>query len=220
MDAETALTTDLARANGEITPEQWAEVLEWVSFTPHGLVWHKGQGADESEWMPAPVYGVMCLGLGKAHGGLRWDIGDALNYSADRSEDYAQFEDAFGLRPATLDQYRRVCNRIPYAERPRYDGVPWTALQITAHLPTRTRDALVGAYTTGKIEDTTELRDEVRHIRALATGQPEAELLPPCPQCGGKLTSRRCKGCGLDFPAAVRWLHEACRTLDKVRISE
>jgi len=50
---------------------------------------------------------------------------------------------------------------------------------------------------------TDDLRDEVN---ALKSG-PDCELLPPCPACGGKLSSRRCRDCGLDFSAAVWWLN-------------
>jgi len=194
---ETALVALLP--DDEAFRELWKQALEWVNLTEFGIVWRRGLDPDDP--MPTPLYGAICHGLGRADKGLRWNIGDALNYGDGRDE-YAQFQDAFGYSPATLDQYRRVCKHIPYAERPRYDGVPWTALQITAHLEPEVRDALVGAYTEGVIEDTGELRDEVRALR----GDREDELLPPCPACGGKLTSRRCKGCGLDFPAAVRWI--------------
>jgi len=186
----------------------WQAVLEWARFTDYGVQWLKEY--DPERPMPVQLYGTMCYGVGKAHDALRWIIGDILNYGDGRAE-YAQFEDAFGYSPATLDQYRRVAGHIPLAERPKYAGVPWTALQITAHLDGGTRDALLDAYTEGEIEDTGELRDEVR---ALRDDRGEDDLLPPCPLCGGHLTSRKCKGCGLDFPAAVRHIAKLMARLE------
>jgi hypothetical protein len=141
-------------------------------------------------------------------------VGDALVYG-NRSEDYAQFIDLLGYSSATLDQYRRVAAHIPYEERD--NSVPWTAYQYTAHLDPEVRADLIEQYMTKEIADTTELRDEVN---ALDPDRPAADLLPPCPACGDKLTSRRCKGCGLDFSAVVWWIHDAQTAIEKVRLSE
>lgn len=179
----------------EMSLEDWEQVRAYVRVTDKGLVW------DEDAEMPPEVFGHLCKALGGVHKASRWAIGDALVWSQDRSEDYAQYEDEFGLAYHTLQQYRRVAARIPFEER---NGAPWTALQITAHLDPETRHELIADYHDGVIATTDDLRDEVK---ALRTG-PECTLLPPCPQCGGKLSDRKCKECGMDFPAAVWWIKE------------
>ena len=176
--------------------EPGAIVDHYVQMTPVGAVFL----SDEP--MPIEAYGWLCRSTGRAHEALRWFVGDLLNYGERvYGETYAQFEDAFGLGYHTLQQRRRICARIPLEER--RPGL-WTAYQITCHLEPETREALLDAYQEGAIGNTDELRDEVRQ---LGVGE-DCELLPACPKCGGKLTSRKCKGCGLDFPQAVWWLKE------------
>lgn len=185
------LTTILAQPE----PSRAEQLRQYVRMTPTGLLFHK------NGTMPIELWGELCGFVGVAREALRWAVGDALNYGERAyGEDYAQWMNELGCSYHTLQQYRRVAARIPYAER--VQGVKWTAYQITAHLEPETRTALVDAYTAGVIGTTGELRDEVR---ALSAG-PDCELLPPCPACGGKLTSRRCKDCGLDFAATAWWL--------------
>ena len=190
-----------ALAESQLIPNDDAATVDrYVEMTPLGARWLT------VEPMPLEGYGWLCASVGQAHVALRWFIGDLLAYGERTyGETYAQYMDAFGLAYHTLQQYRRVAAHVPLEER--REEVAWTAYQITAHLEAETREALLDAYTTGEIADTTELRDEVK---ALSTG-PDCELLPPCPRCGGALTSRKCKGCGLDFPGAVWWLVEVLK---------
>jgi len=193
--AETALAVLQDDADAQA---HWQQVRRYVRVTMTGLV------PVSDEPMPVELYGTLCGVIGAGRKALRWAVGDALLYGeVHYGEDYAQYVDLLGCSENTLRQYRRVAARIPYEERD--NEVNWTAYQITAHLDQEVRDELLGQYTSGAIEDTTELRDEVR---SLSGDAPDDELLPACPQCGGKLTSRRCKGCGLDFPAACRWIHK------------
>jgi len=180
-----------------------AIVDHYVRLTPVGAEFL----GDEP--MPIEAYGWLCDSVGRGVVALRWFIGDLLAYGERHyGETYAQFQDAFGCGYHTLQQYRRVSARIPLEERRA--EVNWTAYQITAHLEPETREALLDAYLIGAIGSTDELRDEVRQ---LGVGE-DCELLPACPKCGGKLTSRKCKGCGLDFPQAVWWLKELLKGED------
>ena len=171
---------------------------EYVELTPLGARWLTDAP------MPLDTYGELCALVGREKEALRWFIGDLLAYGERvYGETYAQYVEFFGCSYWTLQAYRRVSAAIPLEERD--PAVPWTAYQITAHLEPDDRRELVDAYQSGEIEDTGELRDEVKKFRE---GEPEAQLLPPCPKCGGRLTSRKCKGCGMDFPAAVWWIKE------------
>lgn len=177
--------------------DQGAIIDQYVEWTPLGA-----RFLTETP-MPLESYGWLCASVGRAQVALRWFIGDLLAYGERQyGETYAQYVEAFGFAYHTLQQYRRVAAAIPLEER--REELRWTAYQITAHLEPEMRDALLDAYLDGEIGSTEELRDEVRQLGA----EDDCDLLPPCPKCGGKLTSRKCKGCGLDFPAAVWWLKE------------
>jgi hypothetical protein len=202
-DVESALAVIAEESPDDEIKRLWGKSREYVQVTPTGLLW------QTTEEMPIEVFGVLCGVFGEARKMLRWAIGDILLYG-DRSQDYAQFENLLGLSSSTLDQYRRVAGHIPYEERD--NTVPWTAYQITGHLDPEVRDDLIDQYMTNQIEDTTELREEVN---ALSGNQPACDLLPPCPKCAGKLNARKCKGCGLDFPAAIGWLHQLLKGKDE-----
>ena len=171
------------------------ELRQYVRVTELGLLFRKNGS------MPIEMFGELCAFIGVAKDAMRWAVGDALNYGERTyGEDYAQYIDALHCSIWTLRAWKRVSARIPYAER---KPEMWTAFQITAHLEPETRAPLLAAYEAGEAT-TDDLRDEVR---ALKTG-PDCDLLPACPKCGGKLSSRKCRDCGMDFSAAVWWLHD------------
>jgi len=184
----------LAVALREPEPDRAEEIRRYVRMTETGLLFLKNGK------MPIELYGELCGFIGVASDAMRWGVGDALNYGERcYGEDYAQYMDLLHCSYWTLQARRRVAAAIPHAER---KPNMWTAFQITAHLEPGVRKPLIEAYEAGMVT-TDDLRDEVN---ALKSG-PDCELLPPCPACGGKLSSRRCRDCGLDFSAAVWWLN-------------
>jgi len=202
IDLHAALTV----IEEEDDPTAWERIKQYAELTEGGIRFHQNGS------MPIELYGKLCGGIGQIGEAHRWWVGDALNYG-ERTyhEDYAQFEDLLGYSYHTLQQYRRVAARIPLEERD--PKIPWTAYQITAHLEPETRETLIEGYVEGRIETTTDLRDEVRDLK---TGL-EANLLPPCPRCGGKLGSRQCRSCGLDFTAAIGWIGELLHSQERAR---
>ena len=160
--------------------------------------------------MPIELYGMICEGTGRQEESRQLFVGDLILYGeAHYGETYAQYVDLLGNSYNTLAQWKHVASRFPYETRT--EGVPFRVYQITASLqPLEVRLEMVRRYACGELEDTTELGDEVKRERA---GEPDVDLLPECPACGGKLTSRKCKACGFDFQAAVWLLHDVVAEL-------
>ena len=160
--------------------------------------------------MPVELYGMICEGTGRQEESRQLFVGDLILYGeAHYGETYAQYVDLLGNPYNTLAQWKHVASRFPYETRT--EGVPFSVYQITASLePLEARLEMVRRYACGELEDTTELGDEVKRERA---GEPNVDLLPECPACGGKLTSRKCKACGFDFQAAVWLLHDVVAEL-------
>jgi len=179
----------------ELVPTTERELGEYVEVTERGLLFHENGG------MPIEMYGTLCETLGAVSDAVRWGVGDALNYGERTYGDrYLQYADLLHCSVWTLRARARVSAAIPYEERrPNC----WTAFQITAHLEPENRAPLIEAYADGLVT-TDDLRDQVRALKA----GPDATLLPPCPKCGGQLSSRHCKDCGMDFSQAVWWLHD------------
>ena len=160
--------------------------------------------------MPIELYGMICEGTGRQEESRQLFVGDLILYGeAHYGETYAQYVDLLGNSYNTLAQWKHVASRFPYESRT--EGVPFSVYQITASLePLEARLEMVRRYASGELEDTTELGDEVKRERA---AEPDVDLLPECPACGGKLTSRKCKTCGFDFQAAVWLLHDVVAEL-------
>lgn len=185
---------DLSLEIVEVEPvDMFADLARWVEITPLGAAW-----TDEP--MPLAAFGAMFRSIGGLVKALRWFIGDALNRCEELYGDaWLQFALDLGYEEATVQQYKRVCAKVPRELR-RVDK--WTIHQITCDLPPDVQEDLWTQVDSGEISGVTEMRDIKREM---AAGE-DVELLPPCPKCGGKLTSTRCKNCGLDFPQAVWWL--------------
>jgi len=167
--------------------------------------------------MPLELYGMICEGMGRQEESRQLFIGDLILYGEQHyGETYAQYVDLLGNSYNTLAQWKHVASRFPYESR--IEGVPFTVYQITASIePLEARLELVRRYMAGELEDTTEVSDEVKRERS---EEPDAELLPACPTCGGKLTSRKCKECGLDFASVIWLLHDMIAELSAIQVPD
>ena len=179
----------------------------WIELSDVGFE----QKSDEP--MPLEIYGDLCRYVGQATNALRWAIADLLNYGEFKyGETYHQYTDLFGLAYDTLKQYKRIGKAITPEERRQ--PVKWSYWHRLAALERPQRDELVERIIADDFEDAHELGQEVTAMRQ--ESEPETELFPACPSCGGKLTARHCKGCGLGFIEVVWWLVDIERALGEL----
>lgn len=179
--------------------EPFKEAARWMTVTDVGIQWHTTRP------MPQRLYAAVCTRAGVAFQGLRWAAGDLMNHGEESyGETYAAYLDAFGVALETLKQWKRVAKAIPYDER--NNDIPWSYWQSLAGLNAKERQEVIEDIQSGAIEDAAELRQEVKRRRG-----EDIEDMPPCPWCGGKLTPRHCKGCGIDFTGVMWWAIELKR---------
>lgn len=179
---------------------------DWMTVTNVGIEWHR------EDPMPLAMYGGICRQLGEGMVAFRWAVADLLNYGDFKYGDtYHQYSDLFGLALETLKQWKRIGKAIPLEERD--NAVKWSYWHRLAALEAPDRKELVERIKADEFEDALDFGAEVT---ARIRGQEPAETFPACPACGGKLTPRHCRGCGLDFERAVWWLHDIKQTLGEL----